>query len=146
MAVNIKQNADGSAGLQGSDGDDGPFVVIQICYDSVKNNNAGYLHDTWAIFPRRMIVKSIIGVPEILTTNAVTLTINRAPSGTSLAAGTPLHTGTFNPQGAQYVNQVLPLASAATCDIPAGTRIGYNLSGVTGTDGMGSITVTLAPA
>jgi hypothetical protein len=144
MAVNMKQNADASMGLQGTDGDDGGFVVFTFPYNATAQ--ASILTLGPAVLNRRMVVKSITGVPDVATTNAVTVSIYKAPSATAVASGTLLHTGTFNCQGTAATNQSLTLGAATALDVAAGSRIGAVISGAPGAAGAGSITVTLAPA
>jgi len=140
----MKQNADLSMGLQGTDGDDGGFVVLTFPYNATAQ--ASILTLGPAVLTRRMVVKAITGVPDVTTTNAVTVSIYKAPSATAIASGTLLHTGTFNCQGTAATNQTLTLGAAAAIDVAAGNRIGAVISGAPGAAGAGSITVTLAPA
>ncbi|MDE2098901.1 MAG: hypothetical protein KGL39_16730 [Patescibacteria group bacterium] len=145
MAVNLKQNADASAGLQGTDGDDGGFIVLTSPYNATANASILTLGDS--VMNRRMVVKAISGLPNVATTNAVTITVYKAASGTAIASGTALHSGTFNCQGTANTNQTLTLSTTSgVVDVAAGTRIGAVISGVPGAAGAGSITVTLAPA
>jgi hypothetical protein len=143
----IKQNADGSLGIQGSDADDGEFIHVDMRYNANANTSGAFLTIAGPAFARRMIVKGIIGVPETAATNAVTATVYRAPSGTAIGSGTALHSGTFNLQGTAATNQTLTLATTTgTLDLPAGTRLGMVISGAPGAAGLGTITVALAPA
>lgn len=88
-----------------------------------------------------MVVKSIQGVVDAATSNAVTITVYKAPSGTAL------HSGTFNGQGTANANQALTLSSTSgALDVAQGSRIGAVISGAPGAAGAGMITVTLAPA
>lgn len=145
MSINLKQNADGSGGLQGTDGDEGGFVVLTLPYNATANASILTLGD--AIMSRRMIVKSIQGLPNATTTNAVTITVYKAASGTAIASGTALHSGTYNCQGTANTNQTLTLSTTSgVVDVAAGSRIGAVISGAPGAAGAGSITVTLAPA
>lgn len=145
MSVNLVQNADMSAGLQGTDGDDGAFVILTFPYNATAN--ASILTLGGAVCKRRMVVKSIVGVPDVATTNAVTATVRKAASGTAIGSGTALHSGTFNCQGTAATNQTLTLSTTASdLDVAAGSRIGVVISGAPGAAGAGMITVTLAPA
>lgn len=145
MSVQIKQNADMSLGLQGTDLTDGEFVILTFPYNATAN--ASVLTLGGAPLTRRMIVKSIQGVPDATTSNAVTITVYKAASGTAIASGTALHSGTFNCQGTAATNQTLTLSTTSgVVDVAAGTRIGAVISGVPGAAGAGMITVTLAPA
>lgn len=145
MSVQLKQNADMSMGLQGTDGDDGAFIVLSFPYNATAN--ASILTLPGVVANRRFIVKAIQGVPEAASTNAVTATVYKAASGTAVGSGTALHSGTYNLQGTAATNQTLTLATnAATLDVAAGQRIGVVISGAMGAAGNGCITVTLAPA
>jgi hypothetical protein len=145
MAVNLKQNADQSAGLQGTDMGDGEFVVMRFPYNATAQASILTLPAT--ILSRRMVVKSIQGVPETASTNAVTATVYKAASGTALGSGTALHSGTFNLQGTAATNQTLTLSTTSgVVDVAAGSRIGVVISGALGAAGNGCVTVTLAPA
>lgn len=143
MSVNLVQNADMSAGLQGTDGDQGAFIMrdFQFTTTTVASN-------TIFVAPRRLIVKSINVRLDVAGTDAgaVTATIVRAASATAISAGTALHTGTANIKGTANANQALTLAaSAATLDIPAGTAIGVNFTGVM-TSAQGAVTISFCPA
>lgn len=145
MSVQLKQNADMSAGLQGTDLDDGGFIVLTFPYNATAQ--ASILTLGPAVLNRRMVVKAVTGVPDATTTNAVTVTVYKAPSGTAIASGTALHSGTFNCQGTAATNQSLTLSTTSgVVDVAAGNRIGAVISGAPGAAGAGAITVTLAPA
>lgn len=147
MAVNLKQNADMSAGLQGTDGDDGAFVVITLPWSAITNTTGAFLTVSGPVMKRRMIVKDITYVNDTTATNAVTATIRKAPSATALGSGTALHSGTANLQATAATNQTLTLSTTASdLDVAAGSRIGFVISATPGAAGVGSFTVTLAPA
>jgi len=127
MSVQLKQNADMSAGLQGTDLDEGGFVVLSFPYNATAQ--ASILTIGGTVIKRRMVVVDIKGVPEATTTNAITGTVYKAASGTALTAGTALHTGTFNFQGTAATNQTLALSTTSgVLDVAAGSRIGLVLS------------------
>jgi hypothetical protein len=143
----IKQNADGSMGLQGSDADSGAFVVIDLPYSAITNTTGAFLTASGPVLKRRMVVHRVEGVVDTASTNAVTATVFSAPSATAIGSGTALHSGTFNLQGTAATNQNLTLATATgALDLAAGSRIGLVISGAPGAAGVGCITVTLAPA
>lgn len=145
MSVQIKQNADMSMGLQGTDLDEGGFVILQFPYNATAHASILALPGT--VCKRRMVVVNISGVPETAASNAVTATVYKAPSGTALGSGTALHSGTFNLQGTAATNQTLTLSTTSgVLDVAAGSRIGVVISGVMGAAGNGCITVTMAPA
>ena len=147
MAINLKQNADSSAGLQGTDGDDGGFIHLSFPYSANANTTGAFLTSSGAILNRRMIIKAITGVVDTAATNAVTAALWKAPSATALASGVALHTGTYNLQGTASTNQSLTLSTVAgALDVAAGSRIGFVISAAPGVAGAGVITVTLAPA
>lgn len=136
----IKQNTDNSLGIQGSDLDDGQFIVINVNY-----NTASPLTMTLASLSRRAIVKQIYFRPDTASTNAVTATFYKAASGTAIGSGTALHTGTANLQGTAATNQELTLTAAAV-DVAHDSSIGVVISGALGAAGSGCITIWLAPA
>jgi hypothetical protein len=147
MSVQLKQNADLSMGLQGTDGDDGGFIIVTLPYSAITNTTGAFLTVSGPVLARRMVVKAITGVVDATASNAVTATVYRAPSATALGSGTALHSGTFNLQGTAATNQSITLsATASNLDVAAGARIGIVISGAPGAAGVGSITVTLAPA
>lgn len=92
-------------------------------------------------------VVGITGCVEVAGTGgACTAVIRKAPSGTDIASGTALHTGSYNLVGTVDTNQSLALsATSSDLDIAAGTRIGFDLTG-TPTSARGAITVLLTPA
>ena len=143
----LKQNADASFGVQGSDLDDGAFVVLSMPYSAIVNTTGAFLVVSTQVMARRMIVKSIVGVVDTAATNAVTATVYKAPSATAIGSGTALHSGTFNLQGTAATNQTLTLSTTSgVLDVAAGNRLGFVISGAPGAAGVGLITVTLAPA
>ena len=146
MAVNLKQNQDMSAGLQGTDLDDGAFVIVTIPWNAV-TNTAAVLVVEGPVFTRRMIVKDIRHVTSVAAANAVTATVYKTASGTALGSGTALHSGTANLQATAATPVQLTLSTTAgALDVAAGNRIGAVISGAVGATGVGCITVTLAPA
>lgn len=147
MGVNLKQNPDMSAGLQGTDGGNGGFIVLTMPYSAIVNTTGAFLTKSTHILARRMTVHSINGVVDTAASNAVTASIYKAPSATAIGSGTLLHSGSFNLQGTAATNQALTLSTTASdLDIAAGSRIGFVISGAPGAAGVGVITVTLAPA
>ena len=147
MAINLKQNADLSAGLQGTDGDDGAFVVVTLPWSAITNTTGAFLTVSGPVMKRRMIVKDITHVVDTTATNAVTATLRKAASGTALGSGTALHSGTANLQATAATPVALTLSTTASdLDVAAGSRIGFVISGAPGAAGVGAFTVTLAPA
>lgn len=144
MSINLKQNADMSAGLQGTDAGDGEFIVVTFPWNAV-TNTAAVLAVSGPVLTRRMIVKSIQHVTDVAAANAVTATVYKAASGTAIGSGTALHSGTANLQATAATPVTLTLAAAAV-DVAAGNRLGIVISGAVGATGVGAVTVTLAPA
>lgn len=138
----IKQNQDGSLGVQGTDLDDGGFVPVEIEYTASSVDKVSFVAN------RKYIVKNIIGRVEVAGTDAsaVTAVIKKAASGTAIASGTALHSSTFNLKGTAATNQVLALSTTASdLEIPAGTAVGIDFTG-TLTSATGVVSVILAPA
>ena len=82
MTVNLKQNADGSMGMQGTDLDDGGFLTVNIEYLATSVDKVCF------VAPRKMIVKKIVGRPTVAGTDAgaVTAVIKKAASGTAITS------------------------------------------------------------
>lgn len=142
MAVNAKQNADASMGLQGTDLGDGEFIPVNIEYTASSVDKVSY------VASRRMIVKAINWRVEVAGTDAsaVTAVVKKAASGTAIASGTALHSSSANLKGTAATNQALTLSTTASdLEIPAGTAIGVDFTG-TLTSATGVCTVMLAPA
>ena len=147
MAINLKQNADMSGGLAGTDGDDGAFVVVTLSWSAITNTSGAFLTVSGPIMQRRMIVKAIQYVNDTVASNAVTATLKKAASGTALGSGTALHSSTASLQTTAATPTSLTLSTTASdLDIAAGTRFGFIISGTPGAAGVGSFTITLAPA
>lgn len=138
--ISMSQRADASMGLQGTDLDVGAFIYVNIPY-----NTTSPLTLSSAVLPRRCIVQSIQFVPDATSTNAVTFTAYKAPSGTALGSGTALHSGTGSLQATVNTNASLTLTSTAI-DVAAGNRIGIVISGALGAAGSGVVTIALNPA
>ena len=147
MSVQFKQNADASLGLQGTDLDDGGFVVVTLPWSAITNTSGAFLTVSGPIMNRRMIVKAISYANDTAATNAVTAALWKAPSATALASGVALHTGTANLQLTAATNASLTLSTVSgALDVAAGSRIGFVISATPGAAGVGAFTVTLAPA
>lgn len=138
---NLKQNPDGSMGIEGRQLDDGGFIPVSF-YWNVPNADISFF-----VADRPYRVKGIRARVDTVGSDAgaVTGEIKKAPSGTAVASGTVLHSGTINLKGTAATNQTLTLsATSAALDIAAGDCIGFDLTG-TGTAAVGSVTVNLAP-
>lgn len=142
MAVNLKQNADGSMGLQGPLLDEGGFISVNLEWNASTVDKCGF------IAQRVYRVKGIVANVEVVGTDggAVTIAVKKAPSGTDIAAGTALHTGTINAKGTVDTNQTLTLsATDGDLTLAVGDRIGLDETGVM-TAAIGAVTVLLAVA
>lgn len=142
MTINIKQDGDGSAGLQGLDGGAGEFIPVNIRYDAASVDAVAF------VATRSYIAKSITVRPTIAGTDgsAVTVAVKKAASGTAITAGTALHSSTGNLKGTADTIQNLTMSTTASdLLIPAGTAIGVDFTG-TLTSATGVVTVVLAPA
>lgn len=141
MGVNIKQNDDGSMGLQGKDLGEGGFVPINIEWLAASVDKIAF------VATRAYTVKAITARVEVAGTDAgaVTASIKKAASATAIASGTALHSGTINLKGTAATNQSLTLSTTDTdLDIAAGDAIGIDFTGVL-TAATGAVTITLAP-
>lgn len=141
MSVNLKQNTDGSMGLQGEDRDDGGFLSINIEY------NASSIDKTCFVATRKYAVKAISGSPTVAGTDAgaVTAAIKKASGTTAIASGTAVHSSTMNLKGTINTVQNLTLSTTGSdLLIAAGDRIGVDFTG-TMTAAVGVISVVLAP-
>jgi hypothetical protein len=142
MSVNLKQNADGSMGLQGEDRGDGEFLSINIEY------NASSIDKTCFVATRKYVVKAISGSPTVAGSDggAVTAAIKKASGTTAIASGTALHSGSYNLKGTANTVQNLTLSTTGSdLQIAAGDRIGIDFTG-TLTAAVGTVSVVLAPA
>ena len=143
----LKQNADASVGIQGSDAGDGEFVIITLPWSAITHTSGAFLTASGPVLSRRMVVKDIRYNNDTAASNAVTATLYKAASGTAIGSGTALHSSTANLQAtaATPVTMTLSTVSGAL-DVAAGSRLGFVISGTPGAAGVGQFTVTLAPA
>jgi hypothetical protein len=139
---NLKQNPDGSMGIQGTQLDDGGFVNASFNYDSSCDGQSFFVAD------RPYVVKNIVVVPFVAGTDTgtVSLTIKKAADGSAMdSTATSLHTSTINAKGTIATLQRATLAtSSATLSLARGNRLGVDVTG-TMTSAKGLITVLLAP-
>ena len=138
----LKQNSDGSMGIQGAAADNGGFVAVSIEY------NASSVDKVSFVAPRAYVVQAITGRPTVAGTDgsAVTAVIKKAASGTAITSGTALHSSTYNLKGTADTVQSLTLSTTASdVEIASGTAIGIDFTG-TLTSATGVITLILAPA
>lgn len=138
---NIRQNADGSLGIEGSANGEGGFVPVGLQYV------AATVDGTFFVADRPYVVKAIRGRVDVAGTGgACTAVIRKVPSGTALTSGTALHTGSYNLVGTVATGQSLTLSTTdGALLMAAGDALCYDLTG-TATSAVGNITVTLAPA
>lgn len=137
----IKQNTDGSLGIQGSQLDDGGFLTASFVYDSNLDGKVFF------VAPRPYHVKAIYLRPTVAGVDAgtVSVTVKKAANaGTMDSLATALHTSTLNLKGTINTNQAATLATGSTAQIAAGSAIGLDLTG-TPTSAAGVVTVLLAP-
>jgi hypothetical protein len=142
MSIDLKQNAAGDLELVGNNTLGTGFIYARIPWDPA-SNATNILHTA----DRPLRVKSILGRVNVAGTDAgaVTAQVFKAPSGTALASGTLLHTGTFNLKGTAATNQTLTLsATDAALNIETGDTIGVVITGVL-TSAVGGLTVAMTP-
>lgn len=141
MSVNLKQNPDSSAGLEGVDGDYGDLVFVNIPYTS-----SSPLTMSGAIFSRAMVVHAVTLNTDVASSNAVTVKAWRAPSATALASGTALHSTGVSLQTTAGTNASATLSTTASdLIVPAGSRVGVVISGALGAAGSGVVTIACSP-
>lgn len=138
----IKQNANGSTGVEGPLGGAGEFVTAADYW------NPTSVDSTFMTTTRHMTVEGIVARIDVAGTDAgaVTAVIRKVASGTALASGTLLHTGTINLKGTINTNQVLTLSTtAADLRLAPGESLVIDFTGVL-TAAVGCVTVMLNPA
>lgn len=137
----IRQNADGSLGIEGSANGEGGFLSVGLNYIASTVDCSFFVAD------RPYVVKAIRGRVDVAGTGgACTATIRKVPSGTALTSGTALHSGSYNLVGTATNGQALTLSTTdSVLLLAAGDALCYDLTG-TATSAVGNITVTLAPA
>ena len=139
---NIKQNADGSLGIEGTDA--GPGVLLAASTEWL----ASSVDKIFYVAPRAMVVQSITARVEVAGTDgsAVTAVIKKAPSGTALGSGTALHSGSINLKGTAATNQSLTLSTTdGVVKLAAGDTLAIDFTG-TLTSATGAVTVAFNPA
>lgn len=138
---NIKQNPDGSLGIDGAATGDGGFIPVSMQYLAATVDSAFFVAD------RPYIVKAVRGRVDVAGTGgACTAVIRKVPSGTAITSGTAVHSGSFNLVGTVNTQQALTLSATATDVLmAAGDSLAFDLTG-TATSAVGCLTVTLAPA
>jgi len=141
MGVQLKQLADGSAGMEGKDAGSGGYVPVSTPYVATITSGSVFTAD------RSYVVQAIRGRVDVAGTGgACTMVVRKVSSGTAGGSGTALHTGSYNLVGTASAIQTLSLSTtAADLLIAAGDSIYFSLTG-TPTSAVGNITVTLSPA
>jgi hypothetical protein len=91
------------------------------------------------VAPRALTITSLVGVVDTANGAAATVSVVKAASGTALASGTVIHSGSFNANGTAATNQTLTLT---TTTMASGDRLGLTSTG-TFTASIASITVTV---
>ena len=109
----LKQNADGSMGVQGTDADAGGFINVNIEY------NASAVDKVSFVATRAYVVQGITGRPTVAGTDAsaVTAVLKKAASATAITAGTALHSSTYNLKGTADTIQALTLSTTPTREL-----------------------------
>lgn len=142
MGIAIKQNTDGSAGLQGAGYGEGEFLNVSHGYIATS------VDTTIFTATRPYIVKGVTVRPDVVGSDggAVTVAVKQAASGTAIASGTAVHSGTGDLKGTAHTNQALTLSTTASdLYLPAGSSLGLDFTG-TLTAAVGRVTVSLCPA
>lgn len=141
MGIQLKQLADGSAGLEGVNLDAGAFIHINIPY-----NTTTPLTMSGICPSRRLQVQGIFCVTDVASTNAVTATVFNAANTVALASGAAVHSGTFSLQTTAGTNASLTLsATPSALVVIGGSRVGVVISGALGAAGSGVITIACTP-
>lgn len=137
----IRQNADGSLGIEGTAAGEGGFLPLTLNY------TATIVDCTMFTADRPYVVKAIRGRVDVAGTGgACTATIRKVASGTAITSGTALHTGTYNLVGTVNTQQALTLSTTASdLLLAAGDSICFDMTG-TATSAVGAISVHLSPA
>lgn len=137
----LRQNADGSFGIEGTAGGDGGFLPVTLNY------TASIVDCTMFTADRPYVVKAIRGRVDVAGTGgACTATIRKVASGTAITSGTALHTGSFNLVGTVNTQQALTLSTTASdLLLAAGDSICFDLTG-TATSAVGALSIHLNPA
>ena len=118
-------------------------IPVSVVYGEATAIDAAFF-----VADRPYRVVSIIHRPLVVGSDgsAVTATVKKAPSGTAIASGTSLHSGSADLKGTINTNAPLTMSTdASVLRLAAGDAIGLDVTG-TATAARGVITVTLIPA
>jgi hypothetical protein len=91
------------------------------------------------IASRALTITSAVGVVETPNGAAANISVVKASSGTALSAGIPIHSGSFDANGAAAINQTLPVTMTS---LAIGDRLGLISTG-TFSASVGSIGITV---
>lgn len=128
-------------GMRGVDGGAGQFIQKTAVY------NASSVDFVFFVATRSVRVEAITGFVTVAGTDAsaVTAVVRKVPSGTALASGTALHSGSFNLKGTAVTTQALtPSTTASDLILAAGDSLAVDFTG-TLTSATGAITVGMTP-
>lgn len=129
-------------GLLGG-GDDVPGLQLQSTSVTFGAGTSGS-GDTFFTASARLQVTGVVLRLNTANVAAASLTVFKAPSGTSVALGSPLTLGVGNLAGTPDTNQVLPLAAIANLLLDPGDSFGLLGTG-TVLAATGSFTVSFLP-
>lgn len=141
MSINLKQLPDGSAGLEGIGADSGAFMNANCEWA------AGSVDKSFFVAARACVVQAITANVDTVGSDgsAVTAVIRKVPSGTALASGTALHSGSINLKGTALTNQALTVSTVSgITTLAAGDRLAIDFTG-TLTAAAGIVTVAMTP-
>jgi hypothetical protein len=99
-----------------------------------------------SVINQPMTVNAIVAAVEVANGSTATVTVNHAPSGVACSAGTALHSGSFNANGAAAADQSLPVT---TTSLAVGDRICLQTTGGSNWgsgSAVGTITVFVSPS
>jgi len=116
-----------------------PISIGWIAGQNPNNAIASVIHQA-------MTVQAIVGAVEVPNGTTATITVNHAPSGAACSAGTALHSGSLNANGAAATNQTLTVTTAS---LSVGDRICLQTTGGanwSSGSAVGSITVFVTPS
>ncbi|MES2637561.1 MAG: hypothetical protein V4605_09565 [Pseudomonadota bacterium] len=138
MGVNLKQDADGGLGFEGTAAGKGSITLGVINYNVPVATTAQLLFNA----VRPMVIDAVVGRTFVAGTGgAATAALFIAASGTAPASGTAVHSGTFNLVGTIHTDQTLTLTNVR---VPAGSAVWVVYTG-TATSAIGGIAVMGRP-
>jgi len=141
VAVVIANRPENAVGMVGIDSGAGPFIFANGEWDP------GSVDKRIFVAQRSVIVTGITARVTVAGTDggAVSLQIRKVPNGTTITAGTLLHTSSVDLKGSANVNQVLSLSSTVSdLILDAGDSLALDFTGVL-TSATGGVTVSMCP-